>query len=108
MVVPSRIASLFKALPLVGVLLIALIAPGAIALGQSPAEAGEPVIVVTSPWHNALAVATRADGRLIAPGRVGSVAMVWSEDPAFTEALYAEGAWFVLNADLSGVLCAVE
>lgn len=66
------------ALPLIGVLAIAAVAPTAIALGQEPPEPGQPVIVVTAPWQSALRISNQAGGRLVAPGRIGAVALVWS------------------------------
>ncbi|MEM6498432.1 MAG: hypothetical protein AAF709_17120, partial [Pseudomonadota bacterium] len=93
---------------LAGVICLSLIAPAAIALGQQTPQAGEPVIVITAPWENALAIASKADGGFIAPGRMQAIVLVRSNDPNFTRALYTAGAWMVLNADLSGVLCKVE
>ena len=92
-------------LPLLGVLAIALVAPGVIAFGQHRPKAGEPVIVVTAPWDTALRVASNASGRIVSPGHLDAVAMAWSDNPSFTTTLYHEGAWIVLGSDLSWALC---
>lgn len=96
------------ALPLLGVISILSIAPAAIALGKDVPRPGQPVIVITAPWDNALRVSSDAGGRQIAPGRLESIAMVWSDDPLFPQTLYANGALFVLGGDLSRILCQVE
>ncbi|MEM1162803.1 MAG: hypothetical protein AAGJ28_17910 [Pseudomonadota bacterium] len=95
-------------LPFLGAILIAAIAPGAMALTQHPPVAGQPMVVITAPWGNAIDVAARADGRFIAPGHIASVALVASSNPEFTDLLYGSGAWMVLNADLAGLLCKIE
>ena len=106
--IPWFFAEFAKASPLIGVLCLSVAAPAAIALGQPQSKAGEPVVVIAPPWQAALALAASAGGRFVAPGRMQSIALVWSADPNFTQELYAKGAWLVLSASLSGMLCNVE
>ncbi|MEM6904889.1 MAG: hypothetical protein AAF568_03260 [Pseudomonadota bacterium] len=103
----SRLPEALRALVLTGFLGLAFLAPLGVTLAQSAPSPGEPVIVITPPWENALALAARQGGRLVAPGRVEAIALVWSDDPGFPAALYAAGAWFVLGSDLSQLLCQV-
>lgn len=95
-------------LPLIGVLLIVTLAPAAIALGRDAVQPGKPVIIIVPPWDNALRISREAGGRLVAPGRIKSVAMVWSDNPLFTESLYSYGALLVVGSDLSRILCQSE
>ena len=97
-----------RVLPLTGVLILSIVGPGAIALVQNPPREGEPVVVISAPWQTALSVASKADGRLVAPGQISSIALVWSDNPTFTNSLYEAGAWLVLGADASRFLCATE
>lgn len=92
-------------LPLTGVLLIAIVAPALIGMGQFKAVAGDPVIVIVPPWESALGVMAEADGRMITPGRLDAIALVYSDDPNFAADLYAAGALAVVNGSLANLLC---
>ncbi|MEL7470727.1 MAG: hypothetical protein AAFN27_19910 [Pseudomonadota bacterium] len=100
--------SVVRGFVLTCLLVIASIGPATIALARQEPIAGEPMIVIVAPWQHALRVAARANGRFVAQGRVDSIALVWSANPAFTDSLYQHGAWLVLNSDLSSILCRTE
>ena len=100
-----RIARYLGLLPLIGVLGIAVVVPGRMALGMAEPRPDSPVVVLAAPWANAIPIATGVGGRLIAEGRFSSVAMASSDNPEFIAALYSEGAWLVLDADMAGFLC---
>lgn len=94
-----------KAVPLLAVLALVIVAPAAIVLAQQKPKPGEPAIVIAAPWDEALQIAALTDAQFLAPGRVKSIAMVSSDNPEFTASLYAAGAWLVLSSDLSNILC---
>lgn len=98
----------FGKVPLILAFVLSLAAPVVVGPEQQTPNAREPVIVLAAPWRNAWSLATHADGRLIAPGRIEAVALVWSDNPEFRKRLYDAGAWLVLSGDLSTLLCKVS
>lgn len=101
----DMIARLGGAVPAAVALTITVVAPVALALSHAPPRPGEPVVVIGAPWTQASALVFAAGGRLVAPGRVASIALAWSDNAAFTSDLYRSGAWFVLDANLANALC---
>lgn len=90
-------------------ILMLAIAPTALAIRAAPApEPGAPVVVLTAPWGDAAAVAAKAGGLPLAPGRVAAAVLAWGPGPDYAAALRDAGAWAVLPADLSGVFCGAE
>ncbi|MEM7530099.1 MAG: hypothetical protein AAF416_21010 [Pseudomonadota bacterium] len=101
----SGLRTIAASLPFAAVLTIALGAPLAFAFAGLAPRPGEPMVVLAAPWADAARLALGAGGGLIAPGRLPAAALVWSENPSFADRLYDEGAWLVLDTDLSGILC---
>lgn len=90
---------------MIAVCLVALVAPAAMTLASVAPQPGQPVVIVTAPWQNALAVSSAAGGALVAPGRIEAIVSTHSGNPRFIKSLYGEGAWLVLDYQRFSLLC---
>jgi hypothetical protein len=87
-------------------LALVIVAPPLLAGAALPPPApGAPAVVVTAPWRSAQDAVTRAGGVMLRDGRTGGIALSYSPDPGYADALRAAGAWAVLSADLADALC---
>jgi hypothetical protein len=100
---PARIAALVPALALLIVSAIAIVAAG-----FSPTGAGGQYALIAPPWFDqgqTMQLAGAAGGDVVDIGGFSNVMIVHAKDPNIVRALYAAGAWLVLDpARLRGCL----